>query len=180
MHRVLAPVCLPKHSAHVPSVWKSQRRTDSKLAQCQRPPLESVRCLRPSQGSITTTAHTRSRLSVSAPHARRQSMSLCGNGSHPRPHAKSLHRCAQSPAVSAPPREPAGRAAERGVALPKPPAEKPRTEQLHRGKPVYYSAAVCPTRVRRKFATRVPPPLVRRHTCGLKLARSRMAAARRI
>ena len=37
--------------------------------------------------------------------------------------------------------------AERGIALPKPPAEEPRPAQLHRGKPVYYCAAVCPTRV---------------------------------
>ena len=86
---------------------------------CQRPPLKSVRCLRPSLQSQGTTAHTRSRLSVSEPRARRPSMSWCGNSSHPRPDAKSLqaadscsrggqqpagHHCAQSPAVSAPPR----------------------------------------------------------------------------
>ena len=40
--------------------------------------------------------------------------------------------------------------------MPKPPAEKPslRPAQLHRGKPVYYSAAVCPTRV---MALVLPP-----------------------
>ena len=70
MHRVLAPFCLPKHSAHVPSVWKSQRRTTSKLAQCQRPPVESVRCLRPSQGSITTHTNTLAPVSVGAPRSK--------------------------------------------------------------------------------------------------------------
>ena len=58
--------------------------------QCQRPPLECVRCLRPSLQSQGTTTHSRLRLSLSAPHAGRRSMSLCGNGSHPRPDAKSL------------------------------------------------------------------------------------------
>ena len=62
--------------------------------------------------------HTPSRLSVLAPCARRRRMSVCGNGSHPRPDAKSLqaadsgrggqepagHHCAPSAAVSAPPR----------------------------------------------------------------------------
>ena len=32
---------------------------------------------------------------------------------------------------------------KRGIALRKPPAEKPRPAELHRGKQVYYSAAVC-------------------------------------
>ena len=59
---------------------------------CQRPPLASVRCLRPSLQFQGTTTHTHTRsCQVSAPHARRRRMSLCGNGSHPRPDAKSLH-----------------------------------------------------------------------------------------
>ena len=79
-----------------------------------------VRCLRPSlQSQGTTTTHTHPRAcQYQRPHARRPSMSGCGNGSHPRPHAKSLqaanscrggqepagHHCEPSAAVSAPPR----------------------------------------------------------------------------